>query len=531
MKPSQTFVLASFFMAFSANAQFIQQDSVSLSPVNELQRDSVAVWMSNPTSQSTEILDVWTMPLYGNTLATVRVPNAVIPSGDSVQVWVAFTPEHNVMHKLPILFHLSDERGYELLTLKVQGQWSRSYYQSTENKVQSALRGALTTRLGQGYNSLSYSIARDNMYGTLDNHNGQVECVYTGRSATFNTRAGANANNINCEHTFPQSKFNSAQPMKSDIHHLFPCDASANSSRSNHPFGIVTGTPAWSNGGSKRLGSIWEPRDVHKGDAARAMLYFVARYGDYSNFFVGQETLLRQWHVQYPPDSLDRLRNDGIYSLQNNRNPFVDYPQITERVSQWAGNWAVTTTWDSHRSEDTLRFALRGSGYGERKFMVVNSGTETIYLSNLALSHSSISLSNPSNVTIEPGHSHMVTLTYDATMNFTGETLSYLESTASGFNQVTIHVNSSNSFSIDEPQVTSELLVLPSAGKVLVYPIEEGSQVELLAIDGRVLQSLRATEDASKAQPMHIQVNSQLAGIVRVTHGSDVQITKFIFTL
>ena len=177
MKPSQTFVLASFFMAFSANAQFIQQDSVNLSPVNELQRDSVAVWMSNPTAQSTEILDVWTMPLYGNTLASVRVPNAVIPSGDSVQVWVAFTPEHNVMHKLPILFHLSDERGYELLTLKVQGQWSRSYYQSTENKVQSALRGALTTRLGQGYNSLSYSIARDNMYGTLDNHNGQVECV------------------------------------------------------------------------------------------------------------------------------------------------------------------------------------------------------------------------------------------------------------------------------------------------------------------------------------------------------------------
>ena len=163
--------------------------------------------------------------------------------------------------------------------------------------------------------------------------------------------------------------------------------------------------------------------------------------------------------------------------------------------------------------------------------MVVNSGTETIYLSNLALSHSSISLSNPSNVTIEPGHSHMVTLTYDATINFTGETLSYLESTASGFNQVTIHVNSSNSFSVVEPQVTSELLVLPAAGKVLVYPIKEGSQVELLAIDGRVLQSLRASEDASKAQPMHILVNNQLAGIVRVTDGPDVQTIKFIFTL
>jgi len=518
-------------MALTASAQFIQQDSVSLPSVHELQRDSVAVWVSNPTAQSTEILDVWTMPLYGNTLATVWVPNATIAAGDSVQVWVAFTPEHNVMHRLPILFHLSDERGYELLTLKVQGKWSRSYYQSTENKVQAALRGALTTRLGQGYNSLSYAIARDNMYGTLDNHNGQVECVYTGRSATFNTRAGANANNINCEHTFPQSMFNSAQPMKSDIHHLFPCDASANSSRSNHPFGIVTGTPAWSNGGSKRLGSIWEPRDVHKGDAARAMLYFVARYGDYSNFFVGQEVLLRQWHEQYPPDSLDRLRNEGIYQLQNNRNPFVDYPQITERVSQWAGSGAVTTTWDSHRSEDTLQFALRGSAYGERKFVVVNSGTETIYLSNWALSHSGMSLSNPSNVTLEPGHSHEVTLTYDATINFTGETLGYLASTASGFNQVTIHIHSSNSFSVVEPQVATELLVLPSEGRLLVYPIAEGSQVELLAIDGRVLQSLRATADASKAQPLHIQVNSQQAGIVRVTHGPDVQITKFVFIL
>ncbi|MDO7698231.1 MAG: hypothetical protein MUP89_00615, partial [Schleiferiaceae bacterium] len=61
--------------------------------------------------------------------------------------------------------------------------------------------------------------------------------------------------------------------------------------------------------------------------------------------------------------------------------------------------------------------------------------------------------------------------------------------------------------------------------------IKEGSQVELLAIDGRVLQSLRASEDASKAQPMHILVNSQLAGIVRVTDGPDVQTIKFIFTL
>jgi hypothetical protein len=66
---------------------------------------------------------------------------------------------------------------------------------------------------------------------------------------------------------------------------------------------------------------------------------------------------------------------------------------------------------------------------------------------------------------------------------------------------------------------------------VLVYPIKEGSQVELLAIDGRVLQSLRASEDASKAQPMHILVNNQLAGIVRVTDGPDVQTIKFIFTL
>jgi hypothetical protein len=66
-------------------------------------------------------------------------------------------------------------------------------------------------------------------------------------------------------------------------------------------------------------------------------MYFVTRYQDYSNHFAGQESILRQWHDQHPPSQSERDRNEGIYQLQNNRNPFVDYPQFAERITNLVG--------------------------------------------------------------------------------------------------------------------------------------------------------------------------------------------------
>ena len=44
----------------------------------------------------------------------------------------------------------------------------------------------------------------------------------------------------NREHIVPQSFFNSASPMVSDIHFIRPTDGKVNGMRSNYPFGVVS---------------------------------------------------------------------------------------------------------------------------------------------------------------------------------------------------------------------------------------------------------------------------------------------------
>ena len=45
---------------------------------------------------------------------------------------------------------------------------------------------------------------------------------------------------FNTEHTFPQSFFSQNLPMRSDLFHIFPTLATANSERANFPFGVVS---------------------------------------------------------------------------------------------------------------------------------------------------------------------------------------------------------------------------------------------------------------------------------------------------
>ncbi|MFN5704616.1 MAG: endonuclease, partial [bacterium] len=134
--------------------------------------------------------------------------------------------------------------------------------------------------------------------------------------------------------------FNQDEPMRSDLYHLFPTDANANNSRGNFPFGIAS-TPYQNDATNfpSHLGSnnLYEPRDVHKGNVARAMMYFVIRYSDYANHFAPQESILRAWHNQYTPSVIEKKRNDAIASLQKNRNPFIDYPQFNERITKIIG--------------------------------------------------------------------------------------------------------------------------------------------------------------------------------------------------
>lgn len=141
---------------------------------------------------------------------------------------------------------------------------------------------------------------------------------------------------FNCEHVVPQSWFNAKEPMRGDLHHLFTCEMRCNSFRGNHAYFEFPRTEAVFHDCGRSDGNRFEPGGG-KGAAARATFYFLVRYSNAINSpaeFPEErlETLLR-WHQQEPPSEWELHRNQAIFSIQKNRNPFIDFPEWTTRVS------------------------------------------------------------------------------------------------------------------------------------------------------------------------------------------------------
>ncbi len=183
------------------------------------------------------------------------------------------------------------------------------------------------------HKSYDYSTARELVILGLDNHGGDVECVYTGKVVHVGTEKMPPSEVLNIEHTWPQSK-GAKGIAKTDMHHLYPTDSKANSIRSSHPFGLVKDpNPKFNVGGSKCNGEVFEVRKQHRGNVARSMFYFSTVYN--KEIDSAQEKVLRQWHKEDPVDANEIARNDKIEALQNNRNPFVDHPEYVDMISDF----------------------------------------------------------------------------------------------------------------------------------------------------------------------------------------------------
>src|SRR5262249_48133964 len=140
---------------------------------------------------------------------------------------------------------------------------------------------------------------------------------------------------------------NVERPEYNDQHHLFPTNQNqVNAVRSNYPMGeVVTqqGTYLSCKWGLDVNGNkVFEPRDEHKGDFARAVFYIATCYNGVNDAFgvsqnwkfrnpisasipYGQDqNVLKRWHYQDPPSKWEIARNDFLDSLQGNRNPFID---------------------------------------------------------------------------------------------------------------------------------------------------------------------------------------------------------------
>lgn len=192
---------------------------------------------------------------------------------------------------------------------------------------------------------LDYFTARKYLFGQLHYNNGIVTDVYCEQN--WDHRHGVGKDRIpdpeflNCEHTWPQSKFKNHPEelvIKSDLHHLFPVTKQSNSTRSNHPFGYVKSGEVVC--GTSKKGPIknskligFEPTNSHKGNVARAMFYISIRYK--MPIEATQESALREWNKLDPVDSFEKLRNIAISKIQGNRNPFIDNPNLADSVSDF----------------------------------------------------------------------------------------------------------------------------------------------------------------------------------------------------
>jgi hypothetical protein len=168
---------------------------------------------------------------------------------------------------------------------------------------------------------------------------------------------------MNIEHSLPKSWWGGSSGVAAyrELHHLCPSDANANTAKSNLPLGVVTGSTTFNNGVSKvgpstylsYNGSVFEPANEYKGDFARIYFYMVTAYQNYSGswsygYMLNNNTypvlntyaqnLLLEWHRQDPVSAKETARNEAVYGIQNNRNPYIDYPELAEHV------WGNKTT-------------------------------------------------------------------------------------------------------------------------------------------------------------------------------------------
>lgn len=189
-------------------------------------------------------------------------------------------------------------------------------------------------------NTLSYSSRHNYLYNTDEDLNNSANVILMYNSESRDKREYLSGNNshspqtFNTEHVYPQSLIGNT--ARGDLHHLRSCDTNINSSRGNKPFANGSGNFA-------NLGSSWFPGDEWKGDVARMIMYLNLRYNE-SFDDVGSLNLFIKWNAEDPVSDFEKQRNETIFNVQGNRNPFIDNPYLATLI--WGGT-AAENRWST----------------------------------------------------------------------------------------------------------------------------------------------------------------------------------------
>lgn len=254
---------------------------------------------------------------------------------------------------------------------------------------------------------------------------------------------------MNREHSFPKSWWGGSTTVAAytDLFHLYPAEAAANQAKSNWPLGMVRGKPSFDNdvvkvgagvesGGADK---VFEPADEYKGDFARTYFYFVTAYQDlqwkykymvtdgaYPTLQSWAIEMLLEWHRDDPVSEKELRRNEAVYAIQTNRNPFIDYPELAEYI--WGDKMGQTFVPDAgsgpsgepelsspaagdavefgdvalgHSGEYALLF--KGSGLtGELELSVIGADRDLFTLSSATVGGEAVS--SPSGVYVTVGY-------------------------------------------------------------------------------------------------------------------------------
>ncbi len=215
-----------------------------------------------------------------------------------------------------------------------------AYYDTIEGLYGEALLLALRAIIQTGATLQTYDDARV-ILADADVDPEDENSVLTIYSQTSVPRVW-DAESWHREHVWPNSRLGvprvsvSDRSIASDLHNLRAIVPSINSSRSNKIFATMT------------TSDTYDPGE-DRGDVARILFYMLIMYPELSmtdtilpndpatNYTpagakMALWSLMFLWNEEDPVSQFEENRNEVIYSYQNNRNPFIDYPYLAELI-------------------------------------------------------------------------------------------------------------------------------------------------------------------------------------------------------
>ncbi len=260
------------------------------------------------------------------------------------------------------------------LLSNIYAQEPDGYYDDAQGLTGSELKTALF-HIISSHTAISYDDIWNAFQSTDKKSDGTVWDIYSNCTYHFGTdQCGSYGGECDCynrEHSFPKSWFNDASPMYTDLFHIYPSDGYVNGRRSNYPYGEVSNPTYTSSNGCKLgpntygsyTGTVFEPADEYKGDLARSYFYMVTCYEDkvagweanasgadamlngttYPCFEDWALQMLLEWNNEDPVSQKEIDRNNAIYNIQGNRNPFIDHPEYVCMI--WVDTCNVTSTY------------------------------------------------------------------------------------------------------------------------------------------------------------------------------------------